>query len=198
MGLFRRAKPLHRQLADDAGLSFGAPAEERRPALAAEPPGWDGEQRGAVGIHGVSRARRWDVVATAVAPGLAGDAVHFTALPDGTLLVEEDEPAGALDPLAHAVEKTVRPPYAAEGVRRGRERWAVAARRIVVVPVPGLDGDQAELAVRGDERTLSVDGQRRVARAPTLETAGAKHGRDYVVRATRLDGELWQVESSAL
>ncbi len=199
MGLFRRAKPLHQQLAENAGLSLASAAAPAQPrALAAEPPGWDGEQRGEVGIHGVSRARRWDVVATAVAPALAGDAVRFTVLPDRTLLVDDDQPAGALDPLAQAVEATLRPPYAAEGVRRGRETWAVAARRIVVVAAPGLDGEHAELAVRGDERSLSVDGYRRFARAPALEAAGERHGADYVVRATRLEGELWEVESAAL
>lgn len=199
MGLFRRAQPLHRRLADAGGLSLGtAPADEASPALAAEPPGWDGEQRGEVGIHGVSRARRWDAVATTAAPGLEGDAVHFTALPDGTLLLEEDEPAAALAPLARAVEATLKPPYAAEGVRRGRETWAVGARRIVVVSVPGLDGERAELAVRGDERSLAVDGRRRVARAPGLEAVGERHGAEYVVRATRLDGDLWEIESAAL
>jgi hypothetical protein len=198
VGLLRRAKPLHRQLAEAAGLSLGAGTQSAPPALAAEPPGWDGEQRGEVGIHGVSRARRWDVVATAEAPALAGDSVQFTALPDGTLLVETDAPAGALDPLAQAVEASIRPPFRAEGVRRGPGTWAVAARRITVVAAPGLDGERAELVVRGDDRSLTVDGYRRLARAPALEAVGARHGADYVVRATRLDDELWEVESAAL
>lgn len=197
MSLFRRAKPLHRRLAENAGLSLDVAASPPR-GLAAAPPGWDGEQRGEAGIHGVSRARRWDAVATASAPALHGDAVHFTTLPDGTRLVEETQPAGALDPLAEAIETTLDRPYRAEAVRRGHETWAVAARRIVVVSAPGLDGDRAELAVRGGERSLAIDGQRRVAHAPALEAAGERHGDDYVVRATRLDGDLWEVESTAL
>lgn len=199
MSLFRRAKPLHRQLADDAGLSLGGGQQAQPPpSLAADPPGWDGEQRGEAGIHGVSRVRRWDAVATAKAPAVKGDAVHFTTLPDGSLLVDEDQPDGALDPLAQAVEATCRPPYRAEGVRRGTETWAVAARRITVVTAPDLEGEHAELAVRGDERSLSIDGRRRLARAPELESVGQRHGADYVVRATRLDGELWEVEATAL
>ncbi len=197
MGLFRRAKPLHRQLADDAGLSLGTTAAQP-PGLAAEPPGWNGEQRGEVGIHGVSRARRWDAVATAAAPELKGESTRFTALPDGTLLVDDDEPDGALEPLAQAIEGSLQPPYRAEAVRRGRETWAVAARRLVVVDAPGLDGEQAELAVAGGERSLTVDGQRRVAHVPALEAVGERLGRDYVVRAARLDGSLWEVEASAL
>jgi hypothetical protein len=198
VGLFRRAKPIHRQLADDAALFLDRAPATPPPSLAAEPPGWDGEQRGEVGIHGVSRARRWDVVATAGAPALKGDAVHFTALPDATLIVDEDQPDGALDPLAQAVEATLRPPYRAEGVRRGRETWAVAARRITAVSVPGLEGERAELVVRGDERSLSIDGRGGLGRAPALEAVGERHGAEYVVRATRLDGDLWEVESTAL
>ena len=88
------------------------------------------------------RPRRWDAVASAAAPGLTGDSVHFVALPDGTLVVEEDEPDDALTPLADAVEASAR------AARTGRRpsgaaprRWAVAASRITIVAVPGLNGD---------------------------------------------------------
>ena len=96
MRLFRRRKPLHEQLAEAGELSFGSAAPA--PAgLSSEPPGWDGEPRGEPGIHGVPRPRRWDAVATADAPGLRGEIVHFVALPDGTLVVEEDEPDRCAD-----------------------------------------------------------------------------------------------------
>ena len=65
--------------------------------------------------------------------GWRGDIVHFVALPDGTLVVEEDEPDAALTPLADAVETSIPPPYRAEAVRRGPEAWAVAASRITIV-----------------------------------------------------------------
>jgi hypothetical protein len=192
VGLFRRSKPLHRQLAEAGGLIV-APV-----VTAASPPAWDGEQRGEPGIHGVPRARRWDAVAPATAPDLRGDVVHFAALPDGTLLVDEDEPAAALTPLADAVEATLRPPYRAEAARRDGDVWAVGARRIAVVSAPGLEGDEAELAVTGDERTLTIDGRARVARARALEELGEREGRSYVVRASRLDGDLWEAEATPL
>ena len=198
MGLFRRSKPLHRQLADDAGLSVDADATRTPPGLAAAPPGWDGEQRGEAGIHGVSRARRWDTVATAAAPGLAGDEARFVALPDGTLLPEAEQPEGALAPLAAAVESSLEAPYRAEAVRRGGDTWAVAARRIAVVAEPGLNGNEAELVVTPLERTLTVDGRGHVARAPALEAAGERYGEMFVVRALRLVGDLWEVEAAAL
>jgi hypothetical protein len=191
VGLFRRRKPLHRELAEAAGLSF-----EARPApsgLSAEPPGWSGEQRGEPGIHGVPRARRWDVVATTEAPALRGGTVQFVALPDGTLVVDEDEPEASLTPLADAVEQTIAPPYRAEAVRRGGAAWAVAARRIEVVEAPELVGDDVEYAVTRNGYTCRVDGRTTLQRSPSLERAAAAAGPEYVVRATRLDGALWEV-----
>lgn len=194
--LFGRRKPLHRQLADAAGLSLGASAANQ--GLIAQPPGWDGMQRGEPGIHGVPRARRWDAVASVEAPRLKGDAVHFVALADGTLVVDEDEPDDAPAPLADAIEESVEPPYRAEAVRRSATLWAVAARRIAIVEEPGLEGEEAELVVRRDERSLTVDGRSHVARAPALEAAGALVAPEFVVRAARLDGDLWEVEAAAL
>ena len=195
MGLFgRRRPPLHRRLAEEGGLSLDSTATP--PGLAAAPPGWDGEQRGEPGIHGVPRARRWDSVVTAVAPGLSGDTVHFVALADGTLIVDEDEPDGALTPLADVLETRLTPPYRAEAVRREGSVWGVAGRAIEVAREPGLDGEEAELVVAAGGRTLTVDGRPQLARAPGLEAAG--QGEEYVIRASRLDGDLWEVEVSPL
>jgi hypothetical protein len=193
--LFRRREPLHRRLADDAGLSLGETVSPP-PGPAAAPPGWDGEQRGEPGIHGVPRARRWDAVATVDAPGVRGDVVHFVCLPDGALLVDEDEPDGALTPLADALEGRLTPPYRAEAVRRDGAVWGIGGRSIALAREPGLDGDEAELVVTRSGRTLTVDGFPRVARAAGLEAAG--EGDEYVVRASRLEGDLWEVEASPL
>lgn len=193
MGLFSRRKPLHQQLAERGGLvleqGVGAPAQ---------PPGWFGEQRGEAGIHGVARSRRWDVVAAADAPDARGDVVHFVALADGTLVVDEEEPDGALEPLAQAVEQSLRPPYRAEAVRRGGARWAVAASSIALVRVPGLQGDEAELVSNAEGRTLRVDGHPVTRAAPALEAAGGAAGPQYVVRAQRVDDDLWEVEATPL
>src|SRR6476619_8257226 len=197
VGLFRRSHPLHRRLADAGGLSSDV-GEGRTPGLPPEPPGWDGEQRGEPGIHGVPRARRWDAVATATTAGLRGNSVYFAALPDGTLVVDEDEPDGALTPLADALEAMLAPPYRAEAVRRTADTWAVAGRRVAVVEVPNLDGEEAELVVTGGDRSLTIDGLRRLVRAPALEAAGERLGAEFVVRAVRLDGALWEVEATPL
>jgi hypothetical protein len=195
--MFGRRKPLHRQLADAADLSLGfePPAT---PGQAAEPPGWDGEARGEPGIHGIPRPRRWDAVTHADAPGVHGDVVHFVALADQTLIVEEDEPDGAVEALAESVERAVAAPYRAEAVRRRGDAWAVGASRIEVIEVRGLTGDRAELVLTRDGRALHVDGRPSFGRAPALERAGEAQGSEYVVRASRLDGALWEVEATPL
>ena len=198
MGLLRRRQPLHRRLAEAADIGSGLDIPERPPSQAAEPPGWDGEARGEPGIHGVARSRRWDVVATAEAPQLRGDTVHFVSLADRTLLVEENEPDDGVSPLADAVDASLSPPYRAEAVRRGESSWAVGASRIQVVEVPGLTGDEAELAVTRQGRSLEVDGRTVLGRAPALERIGEAQSPEYVVRARRLDGNLWEVEATAL
>lgn len=198
MKLFGRRRPLHRELADEAGLSLGDGSS--RPAHpSAAPPGWDGEQRGEPGIHGVPRARRWDAVVTTEAPGLRGDTVHFVTLADGTVVVEEDEPEAAIAPLADALEARLAPPYRAEAVRREASLWGVAGRRITVVSEPGLRGEEAELVLTSSGWDLTVDGHHRLAHVPALEAVGrAGSSRDAVVRASRLDGDLWEVEAAPL
>jgi hypothetical protein len=194
VALFRRRKPLHQRLAEEGGLV--QTAAPRGPA--AQPPGWDGEQRGEPGVHGVARPRRWDTVTTADVADLRGDEVHFVVLPDGTVLSEADEPDVALSALAEAVEQRLPAPYRAEAVRRGPEQWAVAASRIATARVPGLRGDAAELVATREGRTLTVDGAPSFGTAPALERIGEAEGPEYVVRARRLEDDLWEVEASPL
>ena len=183
--IFRR-EPLHKKLAREARM-------EQQPEPFVDPgPHW-----GAAGIHGVPRPRRWDAVASAEAPGLAGDEVHFVALPDGDLIVDEDEPEDTLAPLAEAVEQIVEPPYRAEAVRQGEGVWAVAARRVEVASFEA-GGDRIELVAGDAGRTLTVDGERAFGTIPELERIGLAEGASYVVRATRLDEALWEIEAHPL
>jgi hypothetical protein len=180
LGLFRRSRALHEELAEQAGLDIGAP--EPPPSRAAglmhgladgflsAPPDVFGKPSplGEVAFHGVHRPRQWDTV-TSVMVDLPGDEVHFTALPDGTLLVDEDVPDGSVSSLAEAVEASVGPPYRAEGVRRSDRVWAVAAKRIEVRAFPGQQEDELELVED-----------------------------DHVILGHRLDGDLFQVEVTPL
>lgn len=180
MGLFRRNRALHEKLAEDAGLDIGAP--ERSPSRAAgvlhgladgflsTPPDAFGKPSplGEVAFHGLHRPRQWDTVASAQAE-LPGHEVHFTALPDGTLLVDEDVPDGSLASLAEAIEASIQPPYRAEAFRRSERIWAVAAKRIEVRAFPGHESDELELVED-----------------------------DNVILGHRLDGDLFHIEVTEL
>ena len=185
MGLFRRREPLHERLAREGGL-IERPVAPPRPL-------WHES-----GISGLFRPRQADVVVTADAPEIEGDAVQFVVLPDGSLLVEEG-PETSLEPLAAAVEQELRPPYRARGVRRGELMWAIEATRIQVVALPDGPGGDALDVTRTDEgTTTSVDGQRIFGTIPALEELGEQQGPDFAVHAERLDGDLWEVRAAAL
>jgi hypothetical protein len=174
VGIFRRSEPLHERLAREGGLTPDPP--DPRPA-------WQ-----ETGIHGIARAREWDVTATAEAPDVDGEAARFVVLPDGTVLVEEG-PDASLEPLAAAVEESIEPPYRARAVRQSESLWAVQARRIRVVAIPdGPEGDTIELT----PDSLLVDGERTFGTIPQLAELGD------VVNAERLDGDLWEVHVAAL
>jgi hypothetical protein len=144
------------------------------------------------------RPREWDATVTADAPDVEGDSARFVALPDGTLLVEEGAD-GSLDPLAAAVEHSVRPPYRAQATRQGESLWAIQARRIEVLSLPnGPDGDTIDLTHTAEGSTLAVDDARSFGSLPPLEARGEREGRDYTVHAERLDGDLWEIRAAAL
>lgn len=140
------------------------------------------------GIHGLPRAREWDATVAAEAPELTGYAAEFVAIPDGTLLVELGA-GGALEPLAEAVERELRPPYRARAARQSPARWLVQARRIRVLELPDAPaGNTIELTPEG----LLVDGVASSRPIPELEGLGD------VVRAERLDGALWEIWAERL
>jgi hypothetical protein len=180
VSLFRR-KPLHERLAEEGGLVEGTTAP---PYTGVIPE---------TGIHGIPRERQYDAVATADAPDVEGDAARFVGLEDGTLLIEEGD--GDLTTLADAIEQEIVRPYRAAAVRRSETTWAIAAHRLRVVELPEPGGEELELAVRGDDKTLVVDGNRSFGTMPELE---ALADGDAVIRAARLDGTLWEVRVDPL
>jgi hypothetical protein len=182
VGLFRRSKPLHERLAEEGGL---VERSGGRPPFT----GVIGE----TGIHGVPREREYDAVVTADAPEVEGSNARFVALPDASLLIEEGD--GDLTALAEAIEQHAKPPYRAIAIRRGDTQWAVAAHELRVVELPEPGGDEVELAVRGEERTLVIDGNRAFGTLPELELLADG---DSVIRAMRLDGDFWEIRVDPL
>jgi hypothetical protein len=165
------------RLAREGGLSLGDESLPRGP--------WDTS-----GIHGLQQLRKWDVVATVDAPELDGERASFVALASGDVLVEEGP--DAVEPLAATVERELPPPYRAEAVRRHGTLWAVAARSIQVLELPDVAGDEVELALHHGQRTLLVDGVPAFGSVPALERP------EYVVRASRVDGDYWEVSFDPL
>jgi hypothetical protein len=192
LGLFRR-RPLHeRLLAEGDDGSF-----EPRP-VETQPLGSLGPNLDSAGIHGVSRRRQWDAVVTATAPGVKGAAVRFVAVASGDLLVEEGDDVGDLGPIADAVESQLDRPYRVEAVRQHGDVFAAGARRLALATLPDAKGESLMLTVRDGARELEVDGDRTFGGMPALELLGERVGRDYVVRAERLDGPLFEVRADAL
>jgi hypothetical protein len=148
---------------------------------------------GTVGIHGIHRFREWDALVRAEGVELDLDEVVFVALDDGTLVVDDDGDAD-LSPFAQAIEAELPPPYRAQAVRAEGDAWTVAAEAIELVELSReLEGDRVELTVREGERSLIVDGAPAFGSLPELERLGEARGDDFVVRATRVDGDLWDV-----
>ena len=178
MSFLRRGEPLHVRLAREGGLSL----DEDTPSA---PAPWD-----VSGIHGRAQPREWDVVTTVDAPMLIGERASFVAVSENELFIEQGP--GDVEPLAAAVERELQPPYRAEAVRRQGALWAVAARRTELVRLEGVAGEEIELTVRDGFRTLLIDGQQSFGSLQALERP------EHVVRATRLDGELWEVRFDPL
>jgi hypothetical protein len=208
LGWFRRRKEtLNERLMREAGLDAAAtapkePAPAPRRDRAELEESWFGERSVPLferlsGEVTAARPRRWDAVVTAEAPEVRGQEVEFVALPDGSLIVDEERGEGDLTPLAEAVEAQVAAPYRASGVRRGDDVWVVGARRIQVASFRA-SGDELELSRHDGVRTLLVDGAQEFGTVPELEAMGQPQGESYAVRARRLDGDLWEVDVKPL
>jgi hypothetical protein len=187
LGLFRRER-LHERLAREGGLNERAPEP-----IDVSPP-----VPGVPGYHGVQRPRRWDAVVMAQAPDLSGKEVNFVVLADGSVILDEELPEPAVEPLAEALDELVDAPYRVEAVRRHDDVWAAAARQIEVLEIPDVEGDELMLTMQAGTKTLTVDGQSEFGTVPELERFASQRYDSYVVEAKRLDEDLFEVRVSPL
>jgi hypothetical protein len=205
MRFFRRGETLNERLLREAGLQErqGDSAVEAPPPAPLDPVvafrrQFDSAAGALAGAGLPPRARHWDTFVTAEAPDVAGDEVEFIALPDGTILIEEEEGDAMLEPLANAVETNIAPPYRAKAVKQTDRIWAVSAMQIRVANVEN-DGDTIELTQTSDGKAVHVDGMPVFGSIPELERIGeADGGPAYAVHAERLDADLWEVRVAAL
>ncbi|HEX6680588.1 MAG TPA: hypothetical protein VF063_08085 [Gaiellaceae bacterium] len=205
MRFFRRGETLNERLLREAGLE----EQQADSEIEAAPPApldpvvafrrqFDSAAGALAGAGLPPRARHWDTFVTAEAPDVAGNEVDFVALPDGTILVEEEEGDAALEPLANAVETKIVPPYRAKAVKQTDRIWAISAMQIQVAQFE-QDGDTIDLTQTNDGRALHVDGMPSFGSVAELERIGeSRAGAAYAVHAERLDADLWEIRVSAL
>jgi hypothetical protein len=187
MGLFRRrSETLNEILMREAGLDPSGVQTRVAPARAPAP------SRPAPSA--AAPVEPMAMVATADAPAVGGHEAIFVALPDGSLIVETEQGDGDLAPIADAVERQLAAPYRARATRSGDARWNVAAQKIAVIEMNEA-GDSIVLTSRAGALSATVDGQSVAAPFPNLELLGDRLGTSYVVRADRLDGDLWEVRT---
>jgi hypothetical protein len=187
VGLFRRKSETHEeQLLREAGI--GRIQLDRPNVL---------ETVGVPSGRALGQAD-WDASVTVNAPGLAGDTIEFTTLPDGGALIDEEHGDADVSALADAVENELEPPYRARAARQSGALWAVLASRIDVHRVSFPRADTLELSRKDSWQELRVDGEPSMGRAPELERLGERAGPDFFVKAERLDGDLWEVRVTAL
>ena len=145
------------------------------------------------GVMGVGPGRTWDAMVAAHAPLLTGTSVTFVALDDGTLIVTEDVPDGALAPVADEIEEMVPPPYRAAAARNEGEMWTAVAESVQIVALPDIGADEIELTLVGDERTLTVGDEVTAGVLPGLDALAEGQG-DVAIHAERVDGDLFAVD----
>ena len=145
------------------------------------------------GIMGVGPGRTWDAVVAAHAPALTGDSVTFVALPDGTLVVNEDVPDGSLTPVADEIEEMVRPPYRAAAARSDGDMWTAVAESVRIVELPEVGAEELELTFVGGERTLTAGDEQTDLVLPALDALADGQG-DVAIHAERVDGDTFSVD----
>jgi hypothetical protein len=202
VGLFRRKQEtLNEQLLREAGLDSAqvlGDAPPPPPPEPVEPPKSGLVRAGVVDGSGVG-PKEWDATVAVTAPALAGDRVQFTTIPNGDVIIGEENGDADLTPLADAVERHLGPPYRAVGRRQDGDLWGVGAKRIQVAQIPFPDGDKLELSQHVDRGELRVDGEPSDAPVPAeLERLGESLGDSFYVEADRIDGDLWEVRATAL
>jgi hypothetical protein len=202
VGLFRRkSETLNERLLREAGLDPGqflgatAAAQVTKPTEVEHPP-----LLGLLNLHGTKvDPKAWDTIATVTAPGLDGDRIEFTTLPDGDVIVDDEQADADLSALADAVEDQLPPPYRAVAARQKGDMWAVGAKRIQVARIPFDRGTSLDLSRKDSRDELRVDGEESDAVPPAaLEQIGERAGPEFFVEAERIDADFWEVRSTAL
>jgi hypothetical protein len=198
LGLFRRRREtLNEQLLREAGLDPAEALGESQPRPVFRPPS-------ILAVAGVPDGsspspKEWDATVAVAAPGLVGNRIEFTTLPNGDLITDEETGDADLSPLADSVEQRLTSPYRAVAQRQDGDLWAIGAKRIRVAQIPFSDGDKLEFSRHVDQSELRVEGEPSDALVPPeLERLAETAGDSFYAEAERIDGDLWEVRVTPL
>lgn len=116
------------------------------------------------------------------------------ALADGRL-IHRHGAYEAMECASQALASEIDRPYRALALRREGDIWAVGAVAIEVVELPAdTEGEELMLTVTEEgERALEVDGRSSLEGLDALERAVGGRFDSFVLRASRLDGRLWEI-----
>ena len=136
--------------------------------------------------------REWDVVTSAECEADGDETVLVRT--DDRLVVLQGSRESA-DCAARAIGDQLATPYRAVARRREGTDWAVGAVAIEVAELSAdTEGDELMLtATETGERALEVDGREATTGIEELEQIAASRYDAYVLRATRIEGTLWEI-----
>jgi hypothetical protein len=192
VGIFRKKETLNEQLLREAGLDRVVISTPLGGPIDAGPlPPATGESQVAPIQGGLTH---FDAMTTATAPGLEGDLIEFTVLPNGDLIVNMGDADDDLSPLADAIEEHLSPPYKASASRQDGDVWEVGGSRIEVAEFAFANAERLELLRRDDVREFRIDGGATdVAPPAELLQLGENAGAEFFAVAQRIDGDCWEV-----
>jgi hypothetical protein len=192
VGIFRKKETLNEQLLREAGLDRVVINTPQAGPIDAGPvpPATGDSHIGAI----QPRLAHFDATTITTAPGLHGDLIEFTTLPNGDLVVSMGDADDDLSPLADAVEERLSPPYKASASRQDGDLWEVGASRIEVAEFAFPDAEGLELLQRDDVREFRADGDPTDVEAPAeFQQFGEHAGAEFFAVARRIDGDYWEV-----
>jgi hypothetical protein len=83
-------------------------------------------------------------------------------------------------------------------VRREGDAWSVAAKQIAVTELRDIPGEELLLTVQEGAASLEVDGMPTITGLDRVLAAVPSEHESYVVRATRVRDDLWDVDVAPL
>ena len=132
------------------------------------------------------------------APDLPGKEVTFVVLEDGSVILDDELPEPAIEPLAEVLDDLVKAPYRVEAVRRHDDVWAAPRGGSRCWRYRGRRRRGADVDHAGGDEDAHRRRPAEFGTVPELERLASERYDSYVAEAKRLDGDLFEVRVSPL